>query len=152
MSGAGWVLGAIGLAIAILTGCSSGPATHTALPGSATTTKSEPNVLKGSDPTLVAQADCGEDGVANVHIVYGTVDQKVLVGRNPTTQAAGGSKSFSSNYGMGRGDENVLFTITTEPTTGTCKTTLTDYDSGDVIAEKETSGRATLQVLLTGKD
>lgn len=106
--------------------------------------------LRGTDPSLVAQVDCGDDGVANVNVQYGVTNRDTLVGRNPTTLQAGGSASFSSNYGLGRGDANVLFTIMTSPTRGTCKTTLTDYNSGEVIAEKETAGRVTLKVILTG--
>ncbi|WP_131828901.1 hypothetical protein [Mycolicibacterium conceptionense] len=139
--------------MAVLTGCGSGGGT-VASSSDSSTTKSAPDVpeLRGADPTLSATVDCGEDGVANVRVAYGEIDNKYLVGRNPTTQMAGGQSTFSSHYSLGRGDENVMFNIVTSPTRGTCKTTLTDYDSGDVIVEKETSGKATLKVLLTGKE
>lgn len=134
-----------------LAGCGGGTPSGA---GTTATTKSAPDVpeLAGSDPTLAATVDCGDEGVANVEISYGEIGEQVLVGRNPTTQAVGGQKAFSAHYGLGRGDENVMFVITTSPTRGSCRTTVTDYDSGDVIVDKETAGRATLRVLVTGKD
>lgn len=103
--------------------------------------------LHGPNAGLVAQADCGEDGVANVHVVYGQVDENQLIGRSPITLSLGGGiESFDKRYGTdGKGDYS--FTITTSPTKGTCTTTLTDDDTGDVLATKTTAGTARLEVL-----
>lgn len=109
-------------------------------------------VLPGANATLVAQADCGADGVANVQIVYGQVSDHFLIGRNALTQTLGGGMAtFDRRYGVSPGDENLLFTITTSPTTGTCTSTLTDADGGDVIAEKKSAGKVELKVMFSGK-
>ncbi|TWS27261.1 hypothetical protein FK530_19125 [Tsukamurella conjunctivitidis] len=110
-----------------------------------------PPKLTGADASLVAQADCGTDGVAGVHIKYGLIDEDHLIGRNAITLTIGkGSEKFDNRYGIGSDSKNVLFTITTSPTTGTCTTTLTDGNKGDVIAEKKSAGKIELQVLMTG--
>ncbi|WP_182357799.1 hypothetical protein [Tomitella gaofuii] len=105
-------------------------------------------IVVGSN--VVVQADCGEDGVAGVHINFGKVDDEYLVGRNSVTQSVGGTKTFSRNYGLSSSDtERVPLTVTTRPTRGTCTTTITDYDTGEVAGQKETAGRAQLSVVLS---
>jgi hypothetical protein len=47
----------------------------------------------------VIQVDCGQDGVANVNVVFGAVDEHVLIGRLALTHLAGGVDTFSRNYG-----------------------------------------------------
>ena len=134
----------------MLAGCGGSP---TASVSSTTTTESAPTVptLGGIYAHLVAEVDCGVDGVADVHIEFGKVDDHILVGRNPTTQSIGGQQRFSMNYGVSAGSSNVPFTITTSPTTGTCITTLTNYNTGDIIGQKETAGRARLKVIFEGE-
>ena len=96
------------------------------------------------------QVDCGEDGVAGVHVKYGTgPDQDVLIGRNPRTLSVDGLEMFSSNYGTDPGYPDANLVVTTSPTRGTCKTTLTDYNSGDIIAERETAGKVTLRAVVS---
>lgn len=110
-----------------------------------------PPKLTGPDASLVAQADCGADGVANVHINYGVLNKDYLIGRNAVTLNLGkGQERFDNRYGIGNDMKNVLFTIVTDPTTGTCTTTLTDGREGDVLAEKKSAGRVELQVMMTG--
>lgn len=53
-------------------------------------------------------------------------------------------------FGIAANFQNVIFTITTRPTRGTCTTRLTDYNTGDIVAERETAGWATLRVRFTG--
>lgn len=105
--------------------------------------------VAGSDASVVVQVDCGTDGVAGVNIVYGTHASDVLVGRSPTTLSVGGMETFSSTYGTGPGFGDALLTVTTEPTSGTCKTTLTNYNSGDVLGERETAGRVVLKAVVS---
>jgi hypothetical protein len=107
----------------------------------------------GSDASVVVLVDCGEDGVAGVHVRYGTgPDEDVLIGRNPTTRSVGGLDTFSSNYGTMPDYPDTNLTVTTSPSRGTCKTTLTDYNSGDVIAERETAGKVTLGAIVSAKE
>lgn len=139
---------------AIVAGCASSE--NPGVTGAASATSSSAvaaiPTVSGSKATVVAQVDCGEDGVANVEVVFGKIDNKVLVGRNPTTQAIGGSKTFSQLYGMGDGNLDQTFTLGTAPTTGTCKSSITNYDTGEIIAQKESAGRSVLKVVLTGRD
>ena len=102
------------------------------------------------EANVVVLVDCGEDGVANVHVEYGTgPDRDVLIGRNSTTRSVGGLETFSSNYGTDPSFGDANLTVTTSPTRGTCKTTLTDYNSGDIIAERETAGKVTLRAVVS---
>jgi hypothetical protein len=115
------------------------------LVGPTTSTSASPDpavpTVTGSHASVVVLVDCGDDGVANVNVEYGTAPpQTVLVGKNPTTLGAGGLATFSSNYGTAPGYGDANLTVTTSPTRGTCKTTLTNYDTGNVIAERETAG------------
>jgi hypothetical protein len=142
----------LGIAVAALGGCSSNsnppePTTSTAARDSVPTQPAIPTVT-GSSPSVVVQVDCGQDGVANVHVDFGLASQDVLVGRNPTTHLVHGVDTFSSSFGLGNDHDGIL-TVTTRPTTGTCTTTLTDYDSGNVIGQRSTAGMAELKVNLT---
>lgn len=114
-------------------------------------TNDGPPILHGSDATLIAQVDCGDDGVANVHVVYGEIDKTTLIGRNDTTLTVGGAPYFDERYGISDGYKNLDFTITTSPTRGTCTTTLTDDESGDVIAERQSAGKVKLEAILDGR-
>ncbi|MGB3602711.1 MAG: hypothetical protein WBA38_04065 [Gordonia sp. (in: high G+C Gram-positive bacteria)] len=108
-------------------------------------------VLSGQDASIVAQADCGEDGVANVRVQYGDIDDTTLIGRNPTTLGIGqGSPNFDHHYGISEGYKNLSFTITTSPTKGTCVTTLTDRETGDVLATRESAGTVKLEAIMAG--
>lgn len=104
----------------------------------------------GDDPSISAQVDCGEDGVANVRVEYGVTDETVLVGRPSLTQSAGGRDSFDNKYANTPDGVDEVLTVTTEPTTGTCTTRLTDYESGGVLAEKSTSGKAVVSAVVPG--
>ena len=113
---------------------------------------SEPAVptVTGSDASVVVLVDCGEDGVASIDVAYGPGPAKnVLVGRNPTTLAAGGVKTFSSNYDTEPGFDDATLTVTTTPTRGTCMTSLTDYNSGDIIGERLTAGKVMLKAVIS---
>ena len=108
--------------------------------------------LEGKDPTLVAQADCGTDGVANVRVKYDQIDDTFLIGRNELTKSlGGGTDTFDRRYGIDDNSKNLRFTITTDPTRGTCKTTLTDGEKGDVLAEKSSAGKVELSVIVRGE-
>ena len=124
------------------------------LPIAACSKNTAPSVptLNGTDATLIAQVDCGETGVAGVTIEFGDLDDEYLVGRPPLTQAVGGIEALDRRYGISDGYQDVMFTIATDPTTGTCTTVLTDADSGDVLAEKSSAGTARLEVMVTGRD
>jgi hypothetical protein len=112
-------------------------------------TSPEALTATGSDPSITVNVDCGDEGVANVTVSYGTgPTQTVLVGRNPTSQAVGSVRTFSQNYGTAPGFEDSHLTVTTAPTKGTCKTTLTDYESGNVLADRETAGKATFSAVV----
>lgn len=104
----------------------------------------------GDDHSISAQVDCGEEGVANVRVEYGVTDDTVLVGRPALTQSAGGQENFDVKYGNTPEGFDEVLTLTTEPTTGTCTTTLTDYESGNVMAEKSTSGKAVVTAVVPG--
>lgn len=103
-----------------------------------------------TDPnSVVATVDCGDDGVANVTAQFGTgKPDKVLVGRNATTLGAGGQGSFSRMYGTSKGLGDGTLVVTTAPTSGTCTTTLTEYDGGTVIAERSSAGKVTLTAIV----
>lgn len=128
--------------IAIITGCSN---SYVAAPP-----PSAPAIPIVTYPSsIAATVDCGDDGVANVDAEYGTgAPTRVLVGRNATTQAAGGQTSFSRNYGTAAGYSDSTLTVTTAPTRGTCTTTLTDYDTGNVLAQQESAGRVSLTAIV----
>lgn len=104
--------------------------------------------LSGPDASLIAQVDCGDDGVAAIHVQYGQVDKTTLIGRNSVTRGAGGLDNFDEGYGLADGFEDVRFTIITTPTRGTCTTVLTDRNSGDVVAEKKSAGTVRLEAIL----
>lgn len=115
---------------------------------------SKPDVptVVGQDASVAVEVDCGADGVANVNVKFGQIDDDVLIGRNALTRSVGGSNKFSRKYGIASGYDETLLTVTTRPTTGTCKTTLTDYESGNLVGERETAGQAVLKVALKPKD
>ncbi|GAF47202.1 hypothetical protein [Rhodococcus wratislaviensis] len=130
---------------AIVSGCSTN-AEESDAEGSAVPT------VSGSDASVVVQVDCGDDGVASVKVSYGGNSSDgggVLVGRNPTTQAAGGLATFSRQYGTDVGFDDATLSVTTSPTTGTCTTTLTDYNSGEVLSQRETAGRAVVEAVVS---
>lgn len=102
----------------------------------------------GPDAGVILLVDCGEDGVGVVKVSYGVVDDEFMVGRNPTTLSIGGYKTLSRNYGASDDGEGATLTVSTQPTRGTCSTSLTDDNSGDILAEKETAGKAELSAFL----
>lgn len=109
--------------------------------------------VTGPDASIVATVDCGDDGVANVRSAYGTGEpREQLIGRNSTTSGAGGSKTYSSSFGTQSGMGEATLSITTSPTKGTCTTTLTDYNGGDVLVQKETSGEVTVEAVISSGD
>lgn len=125
---------AVSFALGLLTACSPKDSTPT---------------VSGTNPTVTVQAECDEDGVANVAIKFGEVDDKFLIGKNAITQTfAGGRKKVDRSYQLASGYEEVPLTVTTSPTTGTCRTVITDYESGNVVAERDTAGKAELTVTL----
>jgi hypothetical protein len=129
--------------VILATGCSNEPVS----PSSQSSTEPTPTPTVNYPSSLTVTVDCGEDGVAGVTVDYGTAPtQNVLVGRSPVTVAAGGQRIFSSNYGTQPGLADATLQVTTEPTRGICTTTFTDYDSGNVLLERESAGR----VMLTG--
>jgi len=102
----------------------------------------------GDDPGFVLQVDCGADGVANVTTTYGTTEgstKTYLIGRKPVTRSAGGLEKLDTRFGMAEGYDEAPLTVIVEPTTGTCTTILTDVESGDVVAERSSAGKTTLE-------
>lgn len=96
-------------------------------------------------PAIVAQVDCGDDGLANVSATYGTGEEKkVFIGDSPHADA----DKFDKNYGTLPGYSESMLTIATSPIRGTCLTRLTDRNSGEVLDESETAGEATLTALV----
>jgi predicted transcriptional regulator len=117
----------------LLTGCSQG--------------KDAVPTIAGSDPVAVVQADCGQDGVANVHLDYGKWNDDFLIGRNAVTKTiAGGEDNFEKRLSLSGDVDELPLTVTTDPTTGTCKTTITNDETGDVVMERQTAGKAVLSV------
>jgi len=124
------------LAILVAAGCSSQD-------------KDSTPTVAGKDPSVTVQAECDDDGVANVNIKFGELNSDYLIGKNAVTQSiGGGSKNVDSKFGLAPGYDEVPLTVTTRPTRGTCKTTLTDYESGKVVAESSTAGQSVLTVNL----
>ncbi|MBM4492139.1 hypothetical protein GS445_07825 [Rhodococcus hoagii] len=117
--------------------------------GSSSSEPAEQTKVAGNDASVVAQVDCGDDGVANVTVSYGSTKKETLVGRNETTRSAGGVDTFSNQYGTRAGMGDATLAVLTQPTRGTCKTTLTDYNSGNIIGERETAGKAELSVVIS---
>ena len=96
-------------------------------------------------PSIIAQVDCGDDGLANVSATYGTGEEKnTFIGDSPHADA----DKFDMNYGTLPGWPKSTLTIETSPIRGTCLTRLTDRNSGDVLDERETAGEATLTALV----
>lgn len=107
----------------------------------------------GVDASVAVTVDCAEDGVANVNSQYGTGDASdVLIGRGDTTQDAGGSPTYSRQFGTMAGMGAATLAITTSPTRGTCETKITDYNGGAVLAESKTAGEVTLTVIVDSGD
>ncbi|MCD2104371.1 hypothetical protein O4214_05485 [Rhodococcus erythropolis] len=65
-----------------------------------------------------------------------------------TSRSVGAIEKFSNKYGASDDGVDATLTVSTRPTTGTCKTSLTDYNSGDILAEKETAGKAEFTVVV----
>ena len=74
---------------------------------------SGPPRATGDDPSISAQVDCGEEGVANVRIEYGVIQETVLVGRPVITQSAGGQEKFDTKYGNTPDGFDEILTLTT---------------------------------------
>lgn len=103
----------------------------------------------GDNPSLVLQVDCGIYGVAFVKTQYGTgEEQRTLLGRNKKTQSVGGLEYFENKYGSAPGDPEATLTVKVLPTRGTCTTTLTDFESGNVLIEENTAGHVTLEAIV----
>ncbi|QEM46100.1 hypothetical protein [Mycolicibacterium grossiae] len=82
-------------------------------------------------------------------IAYGTGPEiHRLVGKNPTTRAAGGVATVSENFSTDVGFPDSNLAVTTAPTRGTCTTRLTDYVSGNVLGERTTAGLAKLYAVV----
>lgn len=97
--------------------------------------------------TAVVQVDCGETGVANVTVKYGTgPESSTLIGRT----GAETIDSFSSRYSLSEDTETAKLEVTVEPNRGTCETTVTDYTSGDVLFERSTAGKAEVTIMVKG--
>lgn len=111
--------------------------------------ESGPPKATGESPSIIAQVECDDDGVANVHVTYGSgVDETFLIGNTPH----GDMDKFDRDYGMAPGYPEATLTVETSPTRGTCLTRFTDDDSGDVLAEKETAGTARLEAVVPAMD
>ncbi|MFE4501706.1 hypothetical protein ACFRFQ_17780 [Rhodococcus sp. NPDC056743] len=102
----------------------------------------------GPDAGVILLVDCGEDGVGVVKVSYGVVDDEFMVGRNSTTQSIGGYKTLSRNYGSSDDGDGATLTVSTNPTRGTCATSLTDENGGEILAEKETAGKVELSAFV----
>ncbi len=114
-------------------------------------TSSPVPTINGPSATLSAVVDCGPDGAAQVRVAYGRFTKTKLVSRALAAHRPDAIFVFSENYG--REDPAAPpsdFIITTTPTSGVCKTTLTNYMTGDVIAQRETAGFVMLRATLTG--
>jgi hypothetical protein len=128
-----------------LTACSS-----TSDAPSSTATLATPSSVEDTPEvtgTVVVTVDCGDEGVADVKVMNrATKLADALVGRNPRTQAAGGRPIFSEHYEGQAGSLEALLIVTTSPTYGSCKTTLTNYQTGELIAQRESTGQVILEV------
>lgn len=141
------------VALIVVVGTDEKPDSSASRPGSTTLPSSPggavPLTVTGPNPRVVVQVDCGTNGVANLSLVFGQVDVKQLIGRPSLTRAAGGWDHFEQTYSLDSSNTDVPLTVTVRPTTGSCKTTLTDYDRGSVIAERESAGQTHLTVVLS---
>jgi hypothetical protein len=117
---------------------------------SSCSSEKEPSIPKATGPnaSIALEVDCGTDGVGVVDITYGVTSKQVMVARNVTSRSVGAIEKFSNKYGASDDGVDATLTVSTRPTTGTCKTSLTDYNSGDILAEKETAGKAEFTVLV----
>ena len=96
--------------------------------------------------------DCGQDGAARVRVAYGDLVDNALVSRTIAAQRRDVVPVFSKNYGgIYPASKPGDFIITTMPTSGVCKTMLTNYVSGDIIEQRETAGSATLRATVIGQ-
>lgn len=130
----------------VCVGCAS--STPQAVTTSTTTSPAVPT-LSGPAAILSVVVDCGQDGAARVRVAYGKFVDNALVSRALAAQRSDAVHVFSKNYGgMKPGAEPANFIVTTTPTSGVCKTTLTDYAAGSVIEERETAGAVVLRATL----
>ncbi len=83
--------------------------------GSSSSEPAEQTKVAGNDASVVAQVDCGDDGVANVTVSYGSTKKETLVGRNEPTRSAGGVDTFSNSTAPGRHGDATL-AVLTQPT------------------------------------
>jgi hypothetical protein len=145
-----WLAGAVGLVVALIVIIGVGIA---GIRNAGSVSSSSPSA--GSIPSvtypnsIAATVDCGDDGVANVNVQYGiAAPTRVLVGRNPTTLAVGGTTSYSGHFATMPNIGDGTLIVTTAPTRGICTTTLTDYDAGKVLVEQSSAGKVSLTVIV----
>lgn len=118
-----------------------------ASPSTTSSTQATTPTVTGATASIVVKVDCGADGAALVSISYGTA---------PAEQhevGARGVPSFRGRYGIVPGYADSPLKVTTQPSRGTCKTTLTAYrttqSSGDVIGEIQSSDQTTLSAVVS---
>jgi hypothetical protein len=117
-----------------------------------TTTTTTSPAANESAAILSAVVDCGQDGAAQVRVAYGKFTKTTLVSRALAGHRPDASAVFSENFGgINPATKPFDFIITTMPTSGVCKTTLTNYVSGNVIGQRETAGAATLRATVIGQ-
>lgn len=124
----------------------------TSTPQAVTTTTTTSPAANESASILSAVVDCGQDGAAQVRVAYGKFTKTQLVSRALAGHRPDAVPVYSENFGgVNPAPKPFDFIITTMPTSGACKTTLTNYVSGDVISQRETAGAATLRATLIGQ-
>lgn len=129
-------IGAVLLAAFALAGCSESTASD----------PSDPSVptIKGAKPSIYARVECPNHGWGNVKVHF-TTDSHAFIGWDPIT---GVEKTYSETFTLTEGDSSP-FTITVSPGEGkSCKTTLTDDATSEVVVSKSTNEDVTLKVLL----
>ncbi len=129
-------IGAVVVAAIAMSGCSESTASDSSDPSVPT--------IRGAKPSIHASVSCGDRGWGNVRVHF-TTDSHAFIGWDPIT---GVVKTYSETFSLTDGDSSP-FTITVSPGEGkSCKTTLTDNATDEVVASKSTNEDVTLKVLL----
>lgn len=127
------------LAVGLLTaGCNSSP-----------DEKDDPSipVSQGNEPSVYATVDCATGTDAWVQTRFGSTEARSFIGPNSEFVTGTFQSAYSNTFKLASEPKRLL-TITVEPKSGICKTTLKERSSGDVLASKDTSEDVTLRVLL----
>ncbi len=104
-------------------------------------------IAKGKEPAVYASVDCARGANAWVETRFGSTEARTFIGPNSDFVTGTYLGAYSNSFKLASEPKGLL-TVTVEPKSGSCKTTIKDDASGDVLASKDTSEDVTLRVLL----